>query len=107
VSTRDILMLAAPLLPMSMLAMTLHGRWCAQIFAPPQFAALVGEAMLAFVAHRTLTQAGGAVGLVLAMAGLLAVVLYEHWIPHRAAALVRWNDFERDFRAYAESHVKR
>ena len=103
-SALAILTTASPLLPLSLLAATLHARWPARLFAAPQFAALVAEATLATINHRPLPQALATTGFALANIGLVAIVLNDRWLKYRTRALMHWEQFEREFHTYAKDH---
>jgi hypothetical protein len=83
-----------------MLAATLYGPWYSTAMPPLQFAALVGEAVLAIAAHHTLPQAIAATGFLLAFVGLAAIVLRDRWIEHRASKILDWEHFEEALASY-------
>ena len=103
-SALDIAACASPILPALMLAVTLYGPWYATAMPPLQFATLIGEAILAAIAHHAVAQAIATAGFLLAFAGLVAIVLRDRWIEHRAKTLLNWTRFEQSFASYLKDH---
>lgn len=101
-STMELLTIASPVIPLLLLGVTVNGRWPAQLFGPPQFAAMAAETMLAAMNNRGLPQACASCGLVLAAIGLLAIACPRSWVKYRSRRLMRWEEFERKFHSYAE-----
>lgn len=99
-STLDIAACASPLVPAVMLAATLYGPWYSIVMPPLQFAALVGEAILATVTRHALAEAIAAAGFTIAAAGLAAIVLRDRWIEHRASKILNWERFEEQLASY-------
>lgn len=106
-SPREIVALCSPLVPLALLVATLYGPWCVQIFGPAQFVAQASEVTLAAICHRALPEIAAGSGFLIASAGLLAVICYDRWVGWRARTLLRWEDFERDFHAYARDAAAR
>jgi hypothetical protein len=101
----DMLALASPILPVTLAALVLRGHWWRGFIAPLQFSTLPVEAILAIAARLTAAQIAAGVGMVIAIAGLAAVVFRDKWFAHRAATVVfRWDEFESDFRSYLTDH---
>lgn len=101
-SALDIVACASPLVPAAMLAVTLYGPWYSTVMPPLQFAAVVGEAILAAIAHHTVPQAITAAGFVLATVGLAAIALRDRWIEHRASKILDWDHFEQALASYID-----
>lgn len=91
---------ALPVLPASLLLASLRAKRALDALAPLQFAILVGGAVLAVdMGHRP-GQAGAAVTVMVAIAGLFAAVLRKDCIARRALYAFDWEKFERDFHFY-------
>jgi hypothetical protein len=69
---------------------------------PLQFGAAAVDVALAVAAHRLSAHYVAAGGAALAFAGLIAVAFRDERIARRAKSLTRWEEFDRDFRAYAK-----
>lgn len=94
--------IVSPILPAILLVATIRGSWPVSVFGPAQFVAVAVEGLLAASNEEVLPQAFATVGFAIAMAGLIAVVFGERWVERRILRSVRWEDFEREFWAYAE-----
>lgn len=101
----DIVALASPILAVTLATLVLRGHWWRGLIAPLQFSAVPVQAILVVAARLTAAQIAAGVGMVIAIAGLVAVVLREEWFEHRAATVVfRWDEFESGFRSYLRDH---
>jgi hypothetical protein len=95
-----VLAFALPLVPASLLLVSLRAKRALDALAPLQFAILVGGAVLAVNMSHTQGQAGAAVTVMVAIAGLFAAVLRKDTIARRALYSFDWEKFERDFHFY-------
>jgi ADP-ribosylglycohydrolase len=102
-SALDIVACASPIVPAVMLAVTLYGPWYSVAMPPLQFAALVGEAVLATAATHAVAEAIAAAGFAIAIAGLAGIVLRDRWIEHRASKILDWERFEEALASYTGS----
>jgi hypothetical protein len=101
----NILAFASPILPVTLTTLVLRGHWWRGLIAPLQFSTLPVQAILATAARPTAAEIAAGVGMVIAIAGLVAVVFREDWFAHRAASVVfRWDEFESGFRSYLTDH---
>jgi hypothetical protein len=82
-------------------ALTPHGAWRRPIVLPPQLGAAGGSGAFVFAAQSPLVRYVAAGGLLGAFAALFAVLPGDRWIGRRAMSRMRWENFDRDFRAYA------
>jgi len=99
-SPLEIVACASPIVPAVLLVLTLYGPWYATFVPPLQFAVMVGEAVLAIAARHAAPQVVAAAGFVVAFAGLVALVLRDRWIEHRAKTLIDWERFEQERASY-------
>lgn len=100
-SAISILAVAVPVVPLSLLLVTLNSTRGLGLLAPLQFAALAGSVILAVRAGQTAGQVGASLTLLLAIAGLCATVLRSDHVARNAHLKVDWQRFEREFRFYA------
>lgn len=95
-----VLAFGLPLLPATLLLVSLRAKRALDALAPLQFALLVGGAVLAIEMGHAQGQAGAAVTVMMAIAGLFAAVLRKDTIARRAIYSFDWEKFERDFHFY-------
>jgi hypothetical protein len=97
----DIVALASPIVPVTLVALVLRGRWWRGAIAPLQFSVFIGEGALAIAARMAAAQIAAGVGFAIGVVGLIAVVFREERAAHRAAnAVFRWGEFESEFRSH-------
>lgn len=92
--------LVLPIFPALLLLVSLRAKKALDALAPLQFAILVGGAVLAVNMQHSTGQAGAAVAVMIAIAGLFAAVLRKDTIARRALYSFDWEKFERDFHFY-------
>jgi hypothetical protein len=91
---------ALPVLPASLLLVSLRAKRALDALAPLQFAILLGGAVLAVDMGHAPGQTGAAMTVMVAIAGLFAAVLRKDCIARRALYAFDWEKFERDFHFY-------
>jgi hypothetical protein len=97
----DIVALASPIVPATLVTLVLRSHWWRGAIAPLQFSAFICEAVLAIAARMAAAQIAVGVSFAIGVVGLVAVVFREEWSAHRAAtAVFRWEEFESDFRSH-------
>jgi hypothetical protein len=93
--------LALPILPASLLLLSLRAKRTLDVLAPLQFITLLSGAILATNAKQAQGLAGATATVLIAIAGLFATVLRKDSIARHAAYSFDWEQFERDLRFYA------
>lgn len=100
-SAMSLIAMASPVLPASLLVVSLRAKRALDVLAPLQFAAIVGGAVLAVSLAHAQSADVAAVTVLLAIAGLFTTVLRKDSIARRAAYSFDWEKFERDLRFYS------
>jgi hypothetical protein len=95
-----IIALVLPVLPASLLILSLRAKRTLDVFAPLQFAILLGGAILAVNVKHTQGLAGAIATVLIAIVGLFTTVLRKDFIARHAVYSFDWEKFERDFQFY-------
>lgn len=100
-TTTDLVTLASPIVPVTLVTLVLRGYWWRGAIAPLQFAAFIAEAVLAIAATAAPAQMAAGVGVVIGVVGLIAFVFRDEWSARRAATVrFRWEEFDSEFRSH-------
>lgn len=97
-SALTVVALVSPLLPASLLLLSLRAMRTLDVLPPLQFAALLLGAILAVETKQGLP--GATTTVLFAITGLFTAVLRKDSIARRAAYSFDWEKFERDFHFY-------
>lgn len=100
-SAIGVIAMVSPLLPASLLIVSLRAKRALDVLAPLQFVALVCGAVLAIGLAHAQGANVAALTVLLAFAGLLTAVLRKDSIARRAAYSFDWEKFERDLHFYS------
>lgn len=97
----SIVALISPLVPASLLLVSLRAKRALDVLVPLQFMALVAGAVLAIGLARAEGAEAAAVTVLLAIAGLFTAVLRKDSVARRAMFSFDWDKFERDLHFYS------